>query len=144
MDLWQLQCLYTYRGTIDSHLQEAHFRCLMPHKLAKAKYPSTMDKKLSSKVGTYAWMQHQCPHILIPHLYGFGFSDYRHVSYYTYCLIASMLTMLLVYSLSMSNKNLSTSTFGACSNAVSAIFFDAILSRPILLTQQANDFLLYI
>jgi hypothetical protein len=79
-----------------------------------------------------------------PHLYGFGFSDHRHVSYYTYRLIAPMLTMLLEYSLSMSNKNLSTPAFGGCSKAISVIFFDAILSRPIPLTQRANDFLLHI
>src|SRR5271168_2206864 len=100
----------------------------MPHKLAKAKYPGTVDEKLSSKVGTYAWMQYQCPNIRIPHLYGFSFSNHCHVSYYTYRLIASVLTMV---SLSISNKNLSTSAFGACSNAVSAIFFNTILSHPI-------------
>jgi len=119
------------------------FRCPMPHKL-EAKYPGTVDEKLSSEVGTYAWIQHQCPDIRIPHLYGFGFSDHRHVSYYTYYLIAPMLIMLLAYSLSMSNKNLSIPAFGACSNAISAIFFDAILSHSILPTQQANDFLLHI
>ncbi|KAH9211846.1 hypothetical protein DL95DRAFT_510504 [Leptodontidium sp. 2 PMI_412] len=54
------------------------FRCPMPHKLAEAKYPGTVDEKLSSEVGTYAWMQHQCPDIRIPHLYGFGFSNHRH------------------------------------------------------------------
>jgi hypothetical protein len=68
--------------------------------------------------------------IRIPHLYGFGFSDHRHVSYYTYRLIASVLTMLLVYSLSMSNKNLSTSAFGACSSEV--------LLRPYLLHSRKN------
>src|ERR1700709_1712634 len=57
------------------------FRCPMPHKLAEIKYPGTVDEKLSSEVGTYAWIQQQCPDIRIPHLYGFGFSDHRHVSY---------------------------------------------------------------
>jgi len=69
------------------------------------------------------------------HTYTTSTSDYYYVSYYTYCLIASMLTILLVYSLSISNKNLSTSAFSACSNDVSAIFFDAILSRLIPPTQ---------
>ncbi|OBT57788.1 hypothetical protein VE04_01636 [Pseudogymnoascus sp. 24MN13] len=50
----------------------------MPHKLAEVKYPGTVDEKLSSEVGTYAWIQHQCPDIRIPHLYGFGFFDHRH------------------------------------------------------------------
>ncbi|OBT83687.1 hypothetical protein VE02_07576 [Pseudogymnoascus sp. 03VT05] len=54
------------------------FRCPMPHKLAEVKYPGTVDEKLSSEVGTYAWIHQQCPDIRIPHLYGFGFSDHRH------------------------------------------------------------------
>ncbi|KAF4629963.1 hypothetical protein G7Y89_g8178 [Cudoniella acicularis] len=54
------------------------FRCPMPHKLAEAKYPGTVDEKLSSEVGTYVWMQEHCPDIPIPRLYGFGFSDNRH------------------------------------------------------------------
>ena len=119
------------------------FRCPMPHKLAEVKYPGTVDEKLSSEVGTYAWIQHQCPDILIPHLYAFGFSDHRHVSYYAYYLTDSVLTMLLMYSLSMRNKDLSTSACGACSNAVSAIFFDVTLSHPIPPIQRANDFLLH-
>jgi hypothetical protein len=32
------------------------FRCPMPHKLAEVKYPGTVDEKLSSEVGTYAWI----------------------------------------------------------------------------------------
>ncbi len=55
------------------------FRCPMPHKLAEARYPGSVDEKLSCEVGTYAWMQNQCPDIRIPRLYGFGFSDQRHV-----------------------------------------------------------------
>ena len=120
------------------------FRCPMPHKLAEVKYPGTVDEKLCSKVGTYAWIQDQCPDIRIPHLYGFGFFDHRHVSYVKTCPIASVLIILLVYSLSMKNKNPFISTFGAYFNAVSAIFFDAILSRLILYIQRPNDFLLHI
>lgn len=37
------------------------FRCPMPHKLAEAKYPGTIDEKLSSEVGTYVWMREHCP-----------------------------------------------------------------------------------
>jgi len=40
----------------------------MPHKLAEAKDPGTVDEKLSSEVETYAWMQHQRPDIRIPYL----------------------------------------------------------------------------
>lgn len=55
-------------------------RCPMTHKLAEARYPGTVDEKLGCEVGTYAWIQDHCPEIRIPFLYGFGFSDHRHVS----------------------------------------------------------------
>ena len=57
------------------------FRYPMPHKLAEAQYPGTVDEKLGSEVGAYVWMQEKCPDVRIPHLYGFGFSDGRHVSF---------------------------------------------------------------
>jgi hypothetical protein len=119
------------------------FRCPMPHKLAEVQYPGTVDEKLSSEVGTYAWMQQYCPNIRIPHLYGFGFSDHRHVSCYAYYLRASVLTTLLVHSSSMRNKNLSISAFGVCSNAVSVFYFDAILSHLIPPIPRPTDFLLH-
>lgn len=55
------------------------FRCPMPHKLAEQIYPGTIDEKLGCEVGAYTWMQDRCPDIRIPHLYGFGFSNSRHV-----------------------------------------------------------------
>lgn len=55
-------------------------RCPMSYKLAESQYPGTVDEKLSCEVVTYAWMQENCSDIRIPHLYGFGFSDDRHVS----------------------------------------------------------------
>lgn len=54
-------------------------RCPMPHKLAESRYPGTVDEKLGCEVGAYVWMQHHCSAIRIPFLYGFGFSDSRHV-----------------------------------------------------------------
>ncbi|KAK3685286.1 hypothetical protein B0T22DRAFT_529330 [Podospora appendiculata] len=54
------------------------FRCAMPHKLAEARYPDTVDEKMSFEVGTYVWMQDWCADVRIPHLYWFGFSDHRH------------------------------------------------------------------
>ncbi|KAK3303845.1 uncharacterized protein B0T15DRAFT_285932 [Chaetomium strumarium] len=53
------------------------FRCAMPHKLAEARYPGTVDEKLGCKVGSYVFIQENCPNVRIPHLYGFGFSDSR-------------------------------------------------------------------
>ncbi|KAK3900359.1 hypothetical protein C8A05DRAFT_45791 [Staphylotrichum tortipilum] len=56
-------------------------RCAMAHKLAEARYPGTIDEKLGCEVGTYAWMQAQCPEVRIPHLYGFGLSDHSHFTH---------------------------------------------------------------
>jgi hypothetical protein len=53
------------------------FRCPMPHKLAEASYPGTVDEKIRCEVGTYAWMQENTPSVPIPHLFGFGFPDGR-------------------------------------------------------------------
>jgi hypothetical protein len=70
------------KETSNSVFRKVLMRCPMPHKLAEARYPGTGDEKISWEVGTYAWMQDNCPHIRIPHLFGFGFSfsDHRHVS----------------------------------------------------------------
>jgi len=57
------------------------FRCPMPHQLAEEKYPGTVDEKMGCEVGMYAWMQGKCSDVRIPSLYGFGFSDHRHVSF---------------------------------------------------------------
>ncbi|KAI1839579.1 hypothetical protein JX266_014210 [Neoarthrinium moseri] len=57
------------------------FRCAMPHKLAEAKHPGAVDEKVGSEVGTYVWMQSQCPEIRIPHLYGFGFTNHLHFTH---------------------------------------------------------------
>ena len=54
-------------------------RCAMPYKLAEAANPGSVDEKTSCEVGTYAWIQERCPDIRIPHLYGFGFCNHRHV-----------------------------------------------------------------
>ncbi|KAK7398606.1 hypothetical protein QQX98_012015 [Neonectria punicea] len=56
-------------------------RCAMPHKLAEARYSGSINEKMGCEVGTYAWMEERCPDIRIPHLYGFGFSDYRHFTH---------------------------------------------------------------
>lgn len=54
-------------------------RCSMPHKLAEARYPGSVNEKMSCEVATYAWMQEHCSDIRIPHLHGFGFADNRKV-----------------------------------------------------------------
>lgn len=59
-------------------MKKLMFRCAMPHKLAEARYPGTVDEKLRCEVATYAWLHARCSDIRIPHLYGFGFCDNRH------------------------------------------------------------------
>lgn len=56
------------------------FRCPMPHKLAEDRYPGSIDEKMSCEVGASIWVEEKCPEIRSPHLFGFGFSDGRHVS----------------------------------------------------------------
>lgn len=56
------------------------FKCAMPHKLAEAPYPGTVDEKLGSEAATYMWMQRHCADVRIPFLHGFGFSSHHHVS----------------------------------------------------------------
>ena len=76
--------------------QKFIFRCPMPHKLAEATYPGTIDEKLSSEVGAYVWIQEYCPDIPIPQLYGFGFSNNRHVSFFniTSHVFANIITIV--------------------------------------------------
>ncbi|KAL2068344.1 hypothetical protein VTL71DRAFT_16442 [Oculimacula yallundae] len=56
-------------------------RCAMPHKLAEAHNPGSVDEKMGCEVGAYAWIQERCPEIRVPHLYGFAFSNQRHFTY---------------------------------------------------------------
>lgn len=55
------------------------FRCPMPHKLAEARYPGSIDEKLGCEIGASIWVEEHCPEIRSPHLFGFGFSDGRQV-----------------------------------------------------------------
>ncbi|KAI1126236.1 hypothetical protein F5Y10DRAFT_216389 [Nemania abortiva] len=57
------------------------FRCPMPHKLAEARYPGSIDEKLRSEVGAYIWIEEHCPEIRSPHLFGFGRIDGRHFTH---------------------------------------------------------------
>ena len=66
--------------TSGTSVRKLMLRCCLPHKLAEERYPGTVDEKLGCEVGAYVWMQRNCSDIRIPHLYGFGFSDHRHVT----------------------------------------------------------------
>jgi len=73
--VWSGPRRFTHTSSAPADEQTLIFRCVMPHKIAQG----AVDEKLSCEVGTHAWMQSQCPEVRIPHLYGFGFSDHRHV-----------------------------------------------------------------
>ena len=71
----------TVKGKEGKPRRKVLMRCPMAHMLAESAYPGTVDEKIGCEVATYAWMQDNCPEINIPHLWGFGFSDGRHVSF---------------------------------------------------------------
>lgn len=92
-------CIPLAIKSTNSSAKRLMFRCAMPHKLAEAKHPGTVDEKVGSEVGTYVWMQSQCPEIRIPHLYGFGFANHLHVSLFQCaCLIARTYFIFTVYT----------------------------------------------
>jgi hypothetical protein len=66
---------------LDSPSQRVVFRCPMPHKLAEARYPGSVDEKLSCEVGAHVWVEEKCPDIRSPHLFGFGFQHGRHFTH---------------------------------------------------------------
>ena len=71
-------CVLVNVGSSSSS-QKVVFRCPMPHKLAEVRHPGSTDEKSSCEVGAYIWVEENCPEIRAPHLFGFGFSDGRHV-----------------------------------------------------------------
>ena len=64
---------------VASSRRKVVFRCPMPHKLAETRYPGSIDVKLGCEVGAHAWVEEKCLEIRAPHLFGFGFTDGRHV-----------------------------------------------------------------
>ena len=71
-------CVFVKVDSSDSS-REVIFRCPMPHKLAEARYPGSVDEKSGCEIGAYIWVEENCPEIRSPHLFGFGFLDGRHV-----------------------------------------------------------------
>ncbi|KHN96559.1 Aminoglycoside phosphotransferase [Metarhizium album ARSEF 1941] len=74
------------------------FRCPMPHKLAEARYPGSIDEKLGCEVGASIWVEENCPEIRSPHLFGFGFSDGRHFTHATRMPFLSRIIRLFWHS----------------------------------------------
>lgn len=50
------------------------FRLPLPYRIGENSRPGNADEKVRCEVGTYAWIQENCPTIPIPQLYGFGLS----------------------------------------------------------------------
>lgn len=99
--------------------QKLIMRCPMPHKLAETRYPGTVDEKIACEAGTYAWMQEHCPEVRIPHLFGFGFTDHRHVSFWAIGI--RLLQMLIGHSLLTRGIDHSISMHYAQSNVTSVL-----------------------
>ncbi|KAG5955748.1 hypothetical protein E4U57_003206 [Claviceps arundinis] len=55
-------------------------RCPVPSALAESYYPGNIAEKLRSEIGSYAWVQQNCPDIRIPQLYGFSILDHHFTS----------------------------------------------------------------
>ncbi|TPX22606.1 hypothetical protein DIZ76_014483 [Coccidioides immitis] len=46
----------------------------LPYRVGEDSCPGNADEKIRCEVGTYAWLQENCPDVPIPRLYGFGLS----------------------------------------------------------------------
>lgn len=111
-------------------------RCPMAHKLAEAPYPGTVDEKLGCEVGTYAWMQDNCPDIRIPFLYGFGFSDHRHVR--SICLPFILLRSSLIRGCLVHTRDATAMVCPPCTRIPARNPSSSSTSRPITLYCQPD------
>lgn len=66
------------RADIDGQKQaprkQLMIRFPLPYRIGEKFHPGNADEKIRCEVGTYAWLQENCPDIPIPQLYGFGLS----------------------------------------------------------------------
>ena len=115
----------------DHFYRKVIFRRPIPHRLAEGIYPGTIDEKLSCEVGAYTWMQDKCPNIRIPHLYGFGFSDSRHVNPVPTCPFADTNYLFAMCSLPTCDTSLSMCALCAWSGAIFMNFFSIRPSHSI-------------
>jgi hypothetical protein len=45
----------------------------LPYKIGESACPGNAEEKLRCEAATFIWIQEHCPHVPIPHLWGFGF-----------------------------------------------------------------------
>ncbi|KAL1885234.1 hypothetical protein Plec18167_001891 [Paecilomyces lecythidis] len=66
------------RVNVDGHGQDPGkqlmIRFPLPYRIGELCSPGNADEKVRCEVGTYAWLQKNCPTVPIPQLYGFGLS----------------------------------------------------------------------
>lgn len=55
-------------------------RLPLPHRVGENVNTGNADEKILCEVGTYSWLQHNCPEIPIPRLHGYGLSTGQKVS----------------------------------------------------------------
>ena len=54
----------------------------IPGRCGETYHPGAVLEKMSCEVASYIWMQHHCPDVRIPQLYGFGLPTGQHVRLY--------------------------------------------------------------
>lgn len=65
-------------------------RLPLPYRVGETLNPGNADEKILCEVGTYAWLQQNCPKLPIPRLHGYGLSTGQSVctlplSFWPYC-----------------------------------------------------------
>jgi hypothetical protein len=80
--------------------KQAMIRFPLPYRIGEDCCPGNADEKVRCEVGTYAWLQENCPTVPIPRLYGFGLSTGETVRPPPLCVLhkTPLLTILVYYS----------------------------------------------
>lgn len=72
--------------------EKAIVRFPLPYRVGELSCPGNANEKILCEVGTYAWLQKNCPDVPIPHLYGFGLTTGQ-----TVCTHIILLVRVLAY-----------------------------------------------
>lgn len=72
------------RVDIDKHRgnsgRQVMVRFPLPYRIGEYSSPGNADEKIRCEIGTYAWLQENCPNVPIPRFYGYGFTAGKQVS----------------------------------------------------------------